>query len=158
MAQNRFDRSLLQVSRHAMKDMSEQHILVPPKAQLDLPFKPFTLEEVVRITKAGARTVDTWSMMLGIRSGLGVVGLEYNQTFAIFVGQKYLDEGATAVVRMLSNTPMETIEDQVAKGNTFPVPHSLSVNEIPGKGMFIHAPDSTLGKRLDLYKLLLEFN
>lgn len=132
------------------------------KHHLELPFKPFTLGEVHQLTGADIRNVDTWANLLGLRQGLGVHGLDYSQTFAIFVGQKYLLEGApperaTAVVLMLGGTPIETIEVSIASGRSFPVPNSLSKDEIPGKGMFVPCPNNTMAIRLHLGALLAEF-
>src|SRR5438876_7955320 len=122
-------------------------ILAPIEKKLELPFKPFTLDEVAQITKAISTNIDTWSRFIGMRHGLGVTGLEWCQVFAIFVGQKYLDEGAsldraTAVVRFLAEVKPPVLEAQLSKGNTFPVPRCLAD---PGcahnLGKFIPCPD-----------------
>jgi len=68
-------------------------------------FRPFTAEDIKAIIAAafGSRdgmhstTLDSWMKQLGLRDGegdqFGVVGLDFMQTFAVFVGWKYIQDG-----------------------------------------------------------------
>lgn len=138
-------------------------------ATIELPFKPFTFEEVQAVTGVAPKTLDAWTQMLSdkpvlpVKHGLGVTGLDYVGCFAVYVGHEYLKEGAppdraTAVVRYLGGCSLEYLGANFTAGRTFPVPRAL-VDSITGtaEGMLVTAPDSTLGRRLRLDRLLGEF-
>lgn len=140
---------------------------------LVLPFKPFTLDEVVKITGVLPSGLDVWVRDLhtmALRTGEDgfTVGLEYGQVFAVFCGVKWLYEGADVqrasnVVRYLAGCGPEYINANLAQGNTFPCP----IEQIPVSerkelkpecgGIMVPAPDSTIGRRLNLRTLLVEF-
>ncbi len=130
--------------------------------QIELPFKPFTLDEVQAITECDRKVLDHWvEHNLGLIMGSGAFGLTYMQTFAVFVGWRYLKEGAplnraTAVVEYVSAITMENMAYHFSQGDTFPVPWQMREG-IPKPGIMVKPPDNVLGRRLRLDTLYREF-
>jgi hypothetical protein len=127
-----------------------------------LPFKPFTLDEVTAITGVNAAVLDHWTLT-AITPRLGedkvTVGLDYPQTFAVFVGNKWLHEGAppakaTEVVKAMAACRPEYLEEELKAGRSFP---ALASTTGLAKNMFIEPPKTSLGKRLCLKAMLAEF-
>ena len=127
-----------------------------------LPFKPFTLEEVAAVTGATAKQLDYWTLT-AVPPTLGedgfTVGLQYHQMFAVFVGVRWLREGAplpkaTAAVKAMGVVRMETLEFDLSEGRSFP---ALAETTGLKKSVMIAPPDTPLGRRLCLKKMLAEF-
>lgn len=94
-----------------------------------LPYKPFTLQEVAEITGCPGRAIDAWveagNLPLQRGDDPKNIGLSYMQTFAVFVGYKWLCEGAepqraSAVVTYVGNISREFMLQEFGKGNSFP--------------------------------------
>jgi hypothetical protein len=135
---------------------------------LHLPYKPFTLAEVAQIT--GASQVDTWADLLGpsIGDDLTTIGLSYMQTFGIFVGTRWLEEGApapraTSVAKYVAGLDFTAMEQELARGHTFPCPKSMMDRPLLDRmrpwtaGILVKPPNSRLGKTLNLSALHREF-
>lgn len=153
--------------------MSNGHIRVMGQ-QLVLPFKPFTLDETYAVTGVRTDVLSRWlkkGAELGLllkqgdhAAGLGhVTGIDYLQLFAIFVGWRWLEEGADwaradwVVKGTVALTP-ELLDEEFAKGNTFPVTTDPQGRHEPRfGGVLVPAPNSRLGKMLNYRTLLAEF-
>lgn len=132
-------------------------------SNLILPYKPFTLEEVSSITGASAKMIDEWTKtIMPIQTGEDGLskGLTYMQTFAVFVGWKWLSEGsdsyrAATITCYIGQLSLQVFDENLAKGCNFPV----IVKNRKGKavGTLIPAPDKVLSQRLRLDKLFAEF-
>lgn len=128
--------------------------------ELQLPFKPFTRAEVEAITQAPSQLIDAWwgnVLEERIADMPGVMpGLDYMQTFAVFVGHRWLHEGAdltraTGVVIFVGNLGKGIMLDEFRMGNTFPAP-------TPQGGILIpHGRLKSLGERCNLERLYKEF-
>src|SRR5438552_15002024 len=114
----------------------EGGLLMP--GNLELPFKPFTLDEVCRIANVKGPVLDRLMNTSATGRGLNLVrgddgwstGLDYMQTFAVFVANKWLEEGsgwerADDVVEYLSTMKVEFLDKELSEGRTFPVPNAM---------------------------------
>lgn len=142
--------------------------------QLKLPFKPFTLDETYAVTGVRTDVLTRWLKKgeeLGLllkngdpTAGLGhVTGIDYLQLFAIFVGWRWLEEGADwaradwVVKGTVALTP-ELLDEEFARGNTFPVTTDEQGRHEPRfGGVLVKAPNSRLGKALNYRTLLAQF-
>jgi hypothetical protein len=123
---------------------------------LDPLFKPFTVDEIAAIT--GSRQVEMWFGIIGTQEGCGVVGLGWMGAFAVYVGEKFLEEGsgidrARPVVRTVATLPSpQWLKDvPFRKGLVFPAcPPG-------GTATLIRRPPGRVGRMLNLKKLLFEF-
>ncbi len=132
--------------------------------ELILPFKPFTLDEVKHITGVSANVLDKWTGLdddkpLHLHRSGGVVGLDYMQTFAVFVGWKYIGEGADkmrsrAAVEAVANISRELMLQEFMDGHSF---LALSCQTGLSSHMFIEPPNSRMGRALDCARLWREF-
>lgn len=136
-------------------------------SKLLLPFKPFTVEEVCAITGVTPRTLDYW--IAGYQGSGGILerktgddgfstGLDYMQTFAVFVGCYYIQEGASmirvnGVVRYISRISLDFLEREFKVGRTFPVTQEMGHSH----DLMVMAPRNRLGKLLRLDRLFEEF-
>ena len=122
---------------------------------IELPFKPFNLSEVSLITRCPTKALEVWAeTRLNMVHGSGAVGLEWMPTFAVYVGARYLEEGAPGdtagqVVGFVARYTLETLEKELARGYNFACPEMSTLVEAP-----LNLP---LGRRLRLDKLLAEF-
>ncbi len=131
--------------------------LCQPKA-LQLPFKPFTRQEVEAITQAPAQVIDVlWGKVLPERTGdVGFMpGMDWMETFAIFVASKWLHEGsgigrAIGAAMFVGNFGHDEMVTEFKEGRTFPT-------ATPQGGILVKAPDSAIGNRLNLEVLYMEF-
>ncbi len=137
-----------------------------PQPALILPFRPFTIDQVYRIAGCPGKVLEQWvPSILPWRMGEDgfTMGLEYMQLFALFVGNRYLEQGAPrgraeSVVRYVADTNLDFINQEIARGNSFPVPVSMMTNASQqSNGCMVPAPDTPLGRRLNLRVLLEEF-
>lgn len=147
----------------------EGPIMLPGKSHLELPFRPFTLDEVQAITGCPAAVLDQWAGLDGdkplpLQYGCGASGLNWMQTFAAFVGLKYLHEGATtrrayALVLYVGGMAQGQMEHDITQGLSFPVPAYLFPpgERPPGGGVMVEPPHFPLGQRLNLKVLYEEF-
>lgn len=128
--------------------------------RLTLPFKPFTRQEVESITQASGAVIDMWwGSVLEERVGdvAGFLpGLDYMQVFALFVGNRWLHEGAdvgraTGVVIFVANLGKGVMESEFRAGNTFPTPTRFGGILVP------HGRMGSIGERCNLQRLYLEF-
>lgn len=125
----------------------------------ELPFRPFTMDEVSLITGAYTSALEGWlKTILGIKLGddRATRGLDWMQTFAVFVGKKWLDAGsdrgrAARAVAFTAGLNERGMAAEFAKGNTFPC-----VDEGEPK-LLVRAPASKLGQDLNLRSLYREF-
>lgn len=123
-----------------------------------LPFKPFTAAEVASVTGATAKIVDLWarSILPPKRGDVGEPGFDAMQAFGIFVGWKFLSEGAphdraASVALYVGTLPEKTLTQNLELGNDFPFVKG-------SRGTLVPHPRSTrLGKVLNLTVLLAEF-
>lgn len=128
--------------------------------KLVMPFKPFTRSEVESITQVDGKVVDMW-WGSALEERVGDVagffpGLDYMQTFALFVGNRWLHEGAgleraTGVVIFVANLGKGVMESEFRAGNTFPAPTTRGGILVPHKRM------GSLGERCNLEGLYREF-
>lgn len=134
---------------------------------MDLPFKPFSFDEVQAITGVHAKVMDQWGQTV-LTPLFGddkfSVGFNDAQTFAIFVGSRYLEEGAgmavaTAVVRCLGNYSLLSVQGAIDGGCLIVAPAELRVGGARGAADDIVSMDSSrpVEQRLRLDKLLAEF-
>jgi hypothetical protein len=139
-------------------------IVAPGRKHLELPFRPFTLDEVKAITGCRTDILELWAERLGYRRGCGVEGLEYAQVFGVFVGWRFLEEGApawraTEACEYVSLVPDSYLTEQLKEGNTFVVTRGCFPKDSGIRaGMLVRAPDNRLGKTLNLKRLLEEFD
>lgn len=142
--------------------MSDE-LLFPKKGEVELPFKPFRLDEILAITGVSFKVYDHWLSMRVADAPLlpqqtgddadKTVGLNYMQTFAVFVGFRFLHEGAPngraeAMVRAVQHMTVPYLERSFEKDLTF-----YDVNT----GVMVRAPNKPLGQRLNLRTLYREF-
>lgn len=134
--------------------------------QLDLPFRPFTLDEVQRMVKCPPALIDRWAgRVLVFKTGADgfTQGLSDMQAFAIFVGFKYLTEGAgyeraDPIVLYVGNLEKEVMMTCIKRGSSF-----IVIDRGPdGKQFGALIPISELGdsplvRRLNLKILWAEF-
>lgn len=123
---------------------------------LELPFKPFTADEVIKITGVSFSVLDHWMKnFFTLHRGCGATGLEYMQTFAVFVGWRWHEEGAGAdrvgkVIQYVCTLTPETMAKEFERGATFPV---LGLTH----PILVKAPSGSIGQRLNLEVLFREF-
>lgn len=129
--------------------------------QAEPEFKPFTDAEVASICFGSqinewVRLLDWWLKKLPPRIGDDgkSIGLEYMQTFAVYCGRRYLEEGAgqdraDRVVRMIGGMKFEGFMFDLEQGRDFP--------NIRPPQMLVPAPSSRLGRTLNLTVLHAEF-
>jgi hypothetical protein len=132
---------------------------------LELPFKPFTLAEVQRIIGCPPAIIDRWiekDFLVTKHGQEGISwGLDYEHTWACFVGYRYLEEGsgydrADNVVRYLAALEIPTMMGSFEKGYSFP---GFTRNENGHLvGVLVDPPKSALGRKLDLKRLWKEFD
>ncbi len=129
--------------------------------QLVLPFKPFTFDEVQAVVRAETKVIDSLTLNV-LKPKLGddkmTIGLDWMQLFAVFVGARYLHEGAPlsraqAVVTYLGGCLLLNLEAEIAAGRSFPAPRGTTGVQ----GCMVEPPPGALGRRLDLKVLLPEF-
>lgn len=136
-------------------------MILQKKQQLELPFKPFTVDEVCQLTGVKPTLLDVWMRsILKPQMGSMTIGLEYMQTFTVFVAKKFLDEGADGdkvdgVMRALLTVSVENMAQSFRKGDTFPVPHRNRMGHVCC--VMVPAPKTRLGGVLRLDKLHAEF-
>jgi hypothetical protein len=130
--------------------------------ELDLPFKPFTDDEVRAITGVKPAELDFYMKFLTRRTGdnLFTTGLEWMQTFAVFAADKFRQEGAPldtvlGVLVMLAGVQLSDLEREAELGNYFPVPARPELGVLTG--VFIPPPTGAVGDRLRLDRLYKEF-
>lgn len=131
----------------------------PPEPASEVPFRPFTLDEVSRITGAYTGALEAWlKTILGLKLGddRSTRGLDWMQTFAVFVGKKWLDAGsdrgrAARVVAFVSGLNERGMLAEFGRGNSFPC-----VTEGEPR-MLVRPPKSKLGEELNLRALYREF-
>lgn len=127
-------------------------------SELILPFKPFTLDEVSAITGATSKLIDLWTRSI-LRPKLGEEGTrgwDVMQAFGIFVGHKFLCEGASwdkgsSIALYVGTLTEQLLKTNLDKGCDFPVVEG-------SRGTLVPAPRNLrLGKALNLTVLLAEF-
>lgn len=130
---------------------------------IQLPFKPYRVDEVMAITGVSFAVWDAWvnaePPLLQLHVGEDADrthGLTHEQCFAVFVGVRFLHEGAPrgraeTMVRAVQMWSLEMFEREFAIGNTFLAVDSKVHCMVP-------APKSHLGARLNLKRLMAEFN
>lgn len=125
---------------------------------LILPFKPFTLDEVSAATGITTKLLDLWTRsILPLKRGEdGTLGLDAMQAFGIYVGWRFLQEGAdhdkaASTALYVGTLPEKTLKDNLDMGFDFPVVRGGRGTLVPSSLM------PNLGKRLGLSKLLGEF-
>lgn len=137
--------------------------------KIELPFKPFTLDEVLAMTGVTGTLLDVW-----IREGKvlpqhgevgGLPGLDWMQAFALFVAGRYLHENAgleraEGVLSLIQYMERDALIGNVEMGNVICVPASMikSLHGKMGRGTLMSMRE-TGGKfgRLRLDALLREF-
>ena len=128
--------------------------------QQQLSFRPYTLDEVSNVTKVPT-TVLEWLLKtlpcLKLRTGEDkvTVGLEHMQMLAVFVGNRWRDQGAPnekvlMVTHFCCYLNIEGMEAEFAKGNTFPCFEPPMLVKLP-------FPRPKLYHELNLRKLWEEF-
>ena len=132
-----------------------------PRTQLTVPFKPFTPDEVHRITGCDIKTVAFWfeNLQVAYKGDLGLDGFDYMGAFAVFCGKVWLEQGASAgrasaVVNFLAHVKQEVLEFNLNKGLAYPAIIPVGGN---WRGMFEVVPDLPLARKLDLRMLYGEF-
>lgn len=140
--------------------MSNLDLSLVGDGQLTLPFKPFTRSEVESITQVSGAVIDAWwgtilPEKVGDLPGY-LPGLDYMQVFALFVGNRWLHEGAdmpkaTGVVIFVGNLGKGVMESEFKAGNTFPTPTRYGGILVPHKRL------GSLGERCNLERIYNEF-
>lgn len=124
------------------------------------PFKPFTVAEICAVTGIEPRVLDAWmSNVLPVQRGEedpSVTGLDYMQTFGVYAGRRWLDEGAgleraTRVMAFCAGTTLDHLLAEFKAGNTWP-PH---VRGTPA--LLTRPPQGKAGKAVNLKQLYGEF-
>lgn len=134
---------------------------------LTLPYKPFTADEVFSITGVDQPHLDKWIIArLPLSVGCGVTGLSMMQTFAVFVGSKWIGEGAdedraAAVVEYVGTLSEQAMRLSFETRRSYPVPRQ-QLGPVPRRvamkhGMLIACPDTNLGRRLCMRPMWDEF-
>ncbi len=124
---------------------------------LQLPFKPYRTDEVLAITGCSFGVLDKWlEKILPLQVGEDAnqtYGLDALQTFAVFVGWLFLQEGAPKgraeeYVKAVQMWDFPMFLREFEQGNTFLVlnPHTM-----------VPAPKNSLGQRLNLKRLMQEY-
>lgn len=142
-------------------------IRFPLQQALELPYKPFSADEVFAVTGCDRLHLDKWIVdRLPLSVGCGVTGLNLMQMFAVFVGAKWIHEGseedrAAAVVEYVGTLSEQAMKLSFEAGRSFPVPRQ-QLGPIPRRlalksGMLVEPPDSNLGRRLDMRPMWDEF-
>ena len=134
---------------------------LPIQPKLELPFKPFTLDEVKAMTGVSSTQLDKWCGMLIMRNGSGVTGLDYMQTLGVFVGCRWLHENAPqyladGIMIAIASMTDGHLEHEISEGRTFPV-CKAQMPSMQFAGIMVVAPGSSLGQRLRMDKLWAEF-
>jgi hypothetical protein len=133
-----------------------------PQTQLAVPFKPFTVDEVVKFTGCDLKLAAFWyeNLPIAYKSEVGFKdGVDYMGAFGIFCGQRWWDEGAgpersSMVVNFLAHVKQEWLEGSLEQGLAFP---AFVPSDDGAKGMFVQVPDKPLARKLDLRMLYGEF-
>lgn len=125
------------------------------------PFRPYTAAEVCAITGVAPAVLDAWmTRVLPLRRaepGAGdVVGLDDMQTFGVYVGRRWLDEGAglaraTKAMAVASGLTLEGLTVELAKGNSWPAAAS------GGPNLLVVPPKTVAGRRLNFSALMSEY-
>lgn len=123
-------------------------------------FKPFTLDEVRAITGCDSKLLDKLTSpvdgFLKIQQGCGSYGLDFLQTFEVYVAWRYMEEGsgmdrALWAMKVVAALSLQGLERSHAKGLTFIVGSEI------GRVMMVKAPNNRLGRTLSTRRLLQEF-
>lgn len=131
-----------------------------PKTSEGPPFKPFTVAEVCAITGIEPKVLDAWTQnVLPVQRGeedQSVTGLDYMQTFGVYAGKRWLDEGAgleraTRVMAFCAGSTLNHLLKEFEAGNTWP-PH---VRDMPK--LVTRPPRQKAGKTCNLKTLHGEF-
>lgn len=136
----------------------------PGDNEIRLPFKPFTTDEIMAITGVNFAVLDHWlNMQVGSEGCLLPMqvgedanqsrGLSWFQTFAVFVGNRFIHEGAPRgraeqMVRAVQRMTVDYLVYNFDRGDTFYVPQA---------GQMVKQPKGALGARLNLQTLYNEF-
>jgi hypothetical protein len=132
-------------------------------------FRPFTAQEVQAITKCPPSVVDLWMKALGPKHGEGdqhdIVGLDFMQTFGIFVGWRFIEEGsgykrAWIYCKFLAGCSEELVRYESSAGRSWPVPPEMDPEYPRGEfpnGTFVRPPKSRLGNTLNLTVLSRQY-
>lgn len=137
--------------------------------KIELPFKPFTLDEVRQMTGVSGKLLDAWVRDGKVRPQLGecgtLPGLDWMQTFALFVAGRYLHENAgleraEGVLALLQHMERDAMLLNVRDGHVVCVPACMvkSLHGKVGRGTLLTMAETQhkFGRlRLDL--LLEEF-
>jgi hypothetical protein len=135
-----------------------------------------TAGDVVEITGIPFNSLDRWITNGWLNPAQSDRGSGYHRSFgpmevfAILVGIRYRDEGATeerfkGIVRFLASTTVEVMEENFAAGRTFPVPAQLLFKDVEEwmPGEFVAPPYDQLStgaaalmRKLDLVLLWTE--
>lgn len=123
-------------------------------------FKPFTLDEVQQVTGCDVKLLEKLTKpmdgTLQLQQGCGVWGLDWLQTFEVFVAWRYIEEGggmerALWAIHTIAALSLQGLQANHAKGLTFIVPEGA------GRHMMVKPPGGRLGKALCTKKLMGEF-
>lgn len=123
-------------------------------------FKPFTLDEVRAVTGCDSKLLDSLTNpvdgFLKMQQGCGSCGLDFLQTFEVYVAWRYLEEGggmdrARWAMKVVAALSLEGLEKNHAGGRTFIVGSEV------GGSMLVQAPRNRLGATLCTRRLLREF-
>lgn len=123
-------------------------------------FKPFSLDEVKQVTGCDTRLLDKLTSpvdgFLKVQQGCGTYGLDFLQTFEVYVAWRYLEEGGGMdrslwAMKVIASLCLEGLEREYSKGNTFIVGSDV------GGAVLVQAPRNRLGKTLCTRRLLEEF-
>lgn len=130
--------------------------------ELQLPFKPFTFDEVKQITEVGANVLDSWVKLLPVKQGNGATGLEWMAMFGVYCGWRYLQEGAPkgraeAVMCYVASITEHFMLTEFNEGRTFPVPRKVVDGGPLGQGCLVLSPGGRLGNALNLRVLFEAF-
>lgn len=130
------------------------------------PFRPFTPDEVQRITGTSARFIDQllqYTLQLVTGDDMQTLGLNYMQTFAVFVADRWLAEGAPEewARETCKAVAMLGVEEMLAEfraWRTFPALASRAFNDPRRRGIImVRDPEGRLGRELNLRRLYEEF-
>src|SRR5262245_36923810 len=119
--------------------------------ELQLPFKPFTFDEVKDVTEVSPNVLDSWARLLKVKRGDDnqTVGFEWMAMFGIYCGWRYLGEGspkgrAEAVMCYVAGITEAFMLGEFREGRTFPVPRWMvdGSDVRAGFGCMVEAPGS----------------